>query len=146
LNLRKARLVTQKGGTLLELDSTIPGAAGLGIDPRRDGFKLQIREANGAVLLCARVPGSRFKSKKGGKTFNFLDRRGTLAGAQGVSGVVVRPVRSDLLVHAEGRRAKVAATTASTLQVTLGFDGTDGARCASVSRAFRRQKNALRVP
>jgi hypothetical protein len=151
LKIRKAQLVPQKGGTLLGLDTTIQKGASAGLDPLTQDVFLQIREQGGRELLCAHMPATRFVKRRG-KLFQFLDRKLTEKLAQGVTGTELRPVKKDVILHAEGRKANVASPTLTTIVVTVGFRNPAraeaGNQCAGAVKTFRKsgKKGGLRVP
>jgi hypothetical protein len=125
--------------------------ASANLDPLTQDVFIQIREQGGKELLCARIPATRFVQKRG-KLFKFLDRKLTEKMAEGVTGTELRRAKRDMILHAEGRKARVASPTETTLMVTFGFRkagaGEGESRCAGAVKTFskRGKKGALRVP
>jgi hypothetical protein len=69
-----------------------------------------------------------------------------------VTSTEVQRVKRNVILHAQGRKANVASSTATTLVVTVGFRNPAGPevgnQCAATVKTFRRigKKGALRVP
>ena len=149
--LRKTQLVPRKGGTSLMLDSTLSGVQAKDLNPLRADVFVEIRDRTGEVL-CAHIPAAKFVAKRKGKYFAFLDRRGQVAGTSGISGVVVKPVHGNVLVHVEGKTVRTSGPHDTALQVTVAFRDPStaeaGNRCGATAATFRKKgtKGGLKFP
>ncbi len=150
MSLAKARIGPRGAKSKLSLTSTLARAGLTRVDPTRQDVTLQIRQPQGAELLCAQLPRTAFTRKK--TTFRFRDRTATTSTAQGLTKVGIK-IRSDGSVRfrARGKQVAIGTTPGGPLQLTVGFRSPDasaaGNRCSKTTRAFRTGRNgSLRAP
>lgn len=138
MQLKKAQLRGGASGGKLSLTAFLAGGGLPDVDATAADLYVRLATGDGTALFCGRIPASAFVRKK--KVVRFVDKRGAVGDAAGLSKATVKRLKDQRLqVALLGKRARLAATTAGPLQVTLAFDDAGGApgRCAAAVQAFR---------
>jgi hypothetical protein len=138
--LRNGRIKPRGGTSALRLKSSVATAIPSGIDPKRQDVFVQIRGDNGAELLCAQVPATRFMIKH--KAFLFWDKQNLVASAKGLTDMALKVRRNGRMTFGtHGRRVQLSGATQGNYQITIGFRDSaqvsSANRCAVVQKRFR---------
>jgi hypothetical protein len=149
LILRRGRIKTLgAGASRLKLRTkAVSGLAS--VNPLAQDVFVQIRPADGTDILCAQIPASTFRKKRG--VFKFRDRSHLVASARGLERVTIRVKRNgSARLRAAGRSVQMAAPPPGRLQVTLGFrnaaEGDAQNRCSKTTATFRGVRRGLKAP
>jgi hypothetical protein len=112
--------------------------------------QIQVREVGGETLWCAHVPADRLKGRS--RSRRFRDRRGTLAGAQGLQDLQLRVGKRDGVARFLGSSAKgtLRPPKPGEVGVTVGLwqaASPTAGRCLQTVETFRSQRRgAVRFP
>lgn len=150
-NMWRARFRSRGGDTTRMRIKSRLADRGLGerLAPPAQTVALQIRERGGRQLLCATLPPGAFAKR--GKWFRYRRSAATPESAHGIDRIRIRTMRSGRVkFRASGKRVRLATPPATALQLTVGFQGTDGVAehntCSSMVRTFRATKRGVRYP
>lgn len=138
MQLKKAQLRGSASGGKLSLAAFLSGARFAAVDATTADLYVRLETGDGSALFCGRVPATSFVRKK--KLARFVDKRGAVADAAGLSKVTVKLLKDQRLqVTLLGKRARLAAATAGPVRVTLAFDDAGGGpgQCAGAVQSFR---------
>ena len=119
--------------------------AGTTPDVTATGLAVQLRPPGGGELLCARIAPDKFRRK--GKAVRFNDKKGKLAGAGGLTSLLLKSSKNGSVVLAlAAKKATFTTPPAGPLTITFGFgDGTTAGQCAAVTPTFRAKKRGAIV-
>jgi hypothetical protein len=150
MTLRHSRIRANGPVSRLRLKAILARAGLERVDPTKQDVVLQLRQAGGPEVLCARIPATDFTRK--GRLFRFKDPTHAVPGAEGLERVVVRVKRNGVVrLRAVTRQGQFERPNEGALQVTVGFRDPAGAeagnRCSVTTQKFRRGKRgAVRFP
>jgi hypothetical protein len=145
--LSRGRIVPKGATSRLRLKSNLATAGLADVNPMVQDVFLQIRPAGSTDILCARVPASKFMSRRKNKTFKYWGRMNPAPSAQGIGDMKIKIARDgSVRFRTVGKKVKLANPKQGALQITVGFHnaGNDaGSRCSSTMASFQAAKKAL---
>jgi hypothetical protein len=143
MTLRRGRVVPKGATSRMRIRSTLAKSGLATINPTKQDVFLQIRPAGNHDILCARVPASKFMSRR--RTFKYWSKMSSAASAQGIGDMRIR-VKKDGSVRliTVSKHVKLNNAKAGAWQITMGFHGDNAPnRCSSTMASFGAKKKAL---
>ena len=142
MSLKRGLMKPAKATARLLLKGALAGTTP---DVTATGLAVQLRPPGGGELLCARIAPEKFRRK--GKAVRFNDKKGKLAGAGGLTSLLLKSSKNgSVVLTLAAKKATFTTPPAGPVTITFGFGaGTTAGQCAAVTPTLRAKKRGAIV-